>query len=132
MKQIWDTDELAADWSLSFEEIQLLKSKPARSHLAFVSQLKFYLNSGRFPSSTGDIPPTVFHYLADQIEADIDLLHAYDWAGRTGTRHRKEILGFIDIRRVSAADKTSFTAWLIQSVYPRGVDASEASEMAFD
>ena len=30
MKQIWDTVELASHWSLSFEEIQLLKSKPTR------------------------------------------------------------------------------------------------------
>ena len=51
MKQIWDTDEPANHWSLSFEEIQLLKSEPARNHLAFASQLKFYQNSGRFPSS---------------------------------------------------------------------------------
>ena len=29
MKQIWDTEDLASHWSLSFEEIQLLKSKPA-------------------------------------------------------------------------------------------------------
>jgi hypothetical protein len=29
MKQIWDTDELANHWSLSFEEIQPLKSQPA-------------------------------------------------------------------------------------------------------
>jgi DNA topoisomerase IA len=30
MKQIRDTDELANHWSPNFEEIQLLKSKPAR------------------------------------------------------------------------------------------------------
>lgn len=29
MKQIWDTEDLASHWSLGFEEIQLLKSKPA-------------------------------------------------------------------------------------------------------
>ncbi len=31
MKSIWDTEELANHWSLSFEEIQLLKSKPNRN-----------------------------------------------------------------------------------------------------
>ena len=35
MKSIWDTEELANHWSLKFEEMQLLKSKPNRSHLAF-------------------------------------------------------------------------------------------------
>ena len=132
MKSIWDTEELANHWSLSFEEMQLLKSKPNRNHLAFVSQLKFYQNSGRFPSSAKDISPTVLHYLANQIEADVGHLHSYDWSGRTGSRHRREILDFIGIRRISAADKVNFTAWLAQSVYPRGVDTSDATELAFD
>ena len=132
MKSIWDTEELASQWSLNFEEMQLLKSKPNRNHLAFVSQLKFYQNSGRFPSSAKDISPTVLHYLANQIEADVGHLHSYDWSGRTGSRHRREVLDFIGIRRVSAADKANFTAWLAQGVYPRSVDNSEATELAFD
>ena len=41
-------------------------------------------------------------------------------------------MGFIGIRRVSAADKANFTAWLGQGVYPRGIDTSEATELAFD
>ena len=69
MKSIWDIEELANHWSLSFEEMQLLKSMPNRNHLAFVSQLKFYQNSGRFPSSAKDISPTVLHYLANQTDA---------------------------------------------------------------
>jgi hypothetical protein len=32
MKSIWDTEELANHWSLSFEEVQLLKSRPTRNH----------------------------------------------------------------------------------------------------
>lgn len=132
MKSIWDTEELANHWSLSFEEIQLLKSKPNRNHLAIVSQLKFYRNSGRFPSSAKDISPTVVHYLANQIDADAGDLDSYDWLSRTAFRHRREILDFIGIRRVSAADKINFGTWLSQSVYPRGVDTKEAIELAFD
>lgn len=66
MKSIWDTEELANQWSLSFEEMQLLKSKPNRNHLAFVSQLKFYKNSGRFPP-----PPKTFlprYFITSQIK----------------------------------------------------------------
>ena len=69
MKSIWDTEELANQWSLDFEEMQLLKSKPNRNHLAFVSQPKFYQNLGHFPSSTKDISPTVLYYLASRLEA---------------------------------------------------------------
>ena len=132
MKSIWDTEELANHWSLSLEEIQLLKSKPNRNHLAIVSQLKFYQNSGRFPSSAKDISPTVVHYPANQIDTDAGDLDSYDWLSRTAFRHRREILDFIGIRRVSAADKVKFSTWLSQSVYPRGVDTKEAIELAFD
>ena len=31
MKSTWDTEELANHWSLKFEEMQLLKSKPNRN-----------------------------------------------------------------------------------------------------
>jgi hypothetical protein len=32
MKRIWDTDESAAVWSLKHDELNLLKTKPARNH----------------------------------------------------------------------------------------------------
>ncbi|WP_419591264.1 DUF4158 domain-containing protein, partial [Thiolapillus sp.] len=81
----------------------MLKTKPTRNHLAFVAQLKYYQNTGRFPLATNDIPETPLHYLADQLEITVDQIHEYDWLGRSGTRHRKEILEFLGIRRVSAA-----------------------------
>ncbi|WP_205080603.1 DUF4158 domain-containing protein [Photorhabdus luminescens] len=132
MKRIWDVDELAEHWSLKFEETQLLKTKPARNHLAFVAQLKYYQNTGRFPLSTNDIPETPLHYLADQLKITVDQTHEYDWLGRSGTRHRREILEFLGIRRVSAADKTAFSDWLIDSLYPHGADIADATESAFE
>ena len=78
MKHIWDVEELATHWSPSFEEMQLLKSKPSRNHLPFVAQLKYYRYSGRFPGSAGDIPHTVIHYLADQVGADAR--SSMDWS----------------------------------------------------
>lgn len=131
MKQIWDVDELAEQWSLKFEETQLLKTKPARNHLAFVAQLKFYQNTGRFPLASNDIPETPLHYLADQLEIAVDQIQEYDWLGRSGTRHRREILKFLGIRRVSAADKNTFSDWLIDSLYPHGADIEDATESAF-
>ena len=132
MKRIWDVNELAEHWSLKFEETQLLKTKPARNHLAFVAQLKYYQNTGRFPLATNDIPDTPLHYLADQLEVTVEQIHEYDWLGRTVTRHRKEILKLLGIRRVSAADKTDFSDWLIDSLYPHGADITDAIESAFE
>lgn len=132
MKRIWSIDELAEHWSLKYEETQLLKTKPSRNHLAFVAQLKYYQNTGRFPFSSTDLPETPLHYLAEQLEITVELLHEYSWRGRTGTRHRQEILEFLGIRRVSATDKTSFSNWLIENQYPHGASIEDATESAFD
>ncbi|EKA4258483.1 DUF4158 domain-containing protein, partial [Escherichia coli] len=118
MKRIWDIDELAEHWSLRFDETRLLKTKPARNHLPFAVQLKFYQNTGRFPSTINEIPETPLHYLADQQEADVFSIQDYEWSGRTGARHRREILNFLGIRRVSATDKHAFSDWLINTLYP--------------
>ena len=131
MKQLWDIDELAKHWSLTFEENQLLKTKPTRNHLAFVTQLKFYQNSGRFIRRTKDIPDTPLHYLADQLDTSVDQLNEHDWSTRTGARHRREILSFLGIRRVSAKDKRTFSDWLIDNLYPQGSTIEDAIESAF-
>jgi hypothetical protein len=131
MKRIWDIDELAEHWSLKFEETRLLKTKPARNHLPFAVQLKFYQNTGRFPSAINEIPETPLHYLAEQLEVDVFGVQEYEWSGRTGARHRKEILSFLGIRRVSATDKHAFSDWLIATLYPHGSDPADATEAAF-
>jgi hypothetical protein len=99
---------------------------------ALVAQLKYYRYSGRFPCSAGDIPPTILHYLANQVGADVDHIKAYDWSGRTGTRHRRGILQFLGVRRVSAEDKARFSNWLIEHAYSTGSDISDAHEHAFE
>ena len=132
MKHIRDVEELATHWSLSFEEMQLLESKPARNHLPLVAQLKYYRYSGRFAGVASDIPSTVLHYLAYQVGADVNHIMVYDWSGRTGTRHRRAILHFLGVRRVSAEDKANFTAWLIEHAYPTGPDVNDAHEHAFE
>ncbi|HAV1394251.1 TPA: DUF4158 domain-containing protein [Enterobacter hormaechei subsp. steigerwaltii] len=80
-------------------------------------QLKFYQKTGRFPSTINEIPETPLHYLANQLDVDVPGLQDYEWSGRTGARHRKEILNFLGIRRVSATDKNAFSDWLINTLY---------------
>ncbi len=132
MKRIWDVEELVQSWGLSFEEFELLKTKPARSHLGFVAQLKYYPLSGKFPQHPSDIPKTVLHYIADQLDIDPSSLNEYDWGGRTCKRHRQEILTFLGICRVSIPDKQAFTAWLVGDIFPRGASVEEATELALD
>jgi hypothetical protein len=55
MKQLWDAQELAEQWNLSFKDLELLSSKPHRNHLGFCSQLKYY-------QITREVPRTLQRY----------------------------------------------------------------------
>lgn len=132
MKRIWDADELATVWFLKHDELNLLKTKPARNHLGFVIQLKHYQLTGRFLNNRSGISDPPLQYLADQLDVEISDIQSYDFTGRTGKRHRAEILGFLGIQRVTADDKHVFTDWLTEEVYPRGINVEEAIEQAFE
>ncbi|MGB3226080.1 MAG: DUF4158 domain-containing protein, partial [Desulforhopalus sp.] len=131
MKRIWDTDELAAVWSLKHDELNLLKTKPARNRLGFVVQLKHYLLTGRFLNNRSDISDPPLQYLANQLDLQGSDIQSYDFTGRSGKRHRTEILNFLGIQRITAHDKRVFTDWLIEELYPRGINVEEATEQAF-
>ncbi len=66
MKQIWAVEELSKHWSLVFEELELLKSKPERNHIGLAIQLKYYQFTGQFPQTSSEIPETILHYLSGQ------------------------------------------------------------------
>lgn len=113
MKRLWDTEELAKCWSLSYRELELKSSKPGKSHLGLYAQLKYYQNTGQFPYRSSDIPGAALQYLCDQLDTEASELDDYDWLGRTGRRHRVEILAFLGIRRVKKSDKDAAAEWLI-------------------
>ncbi|MFT5702567.1 MAG: hypothetical protein ACI8ZB_005490 [Desulforhopalus sp.] len=114
MKRIWNADELVAVWSLKHDELNLLKTKPARNHLGFVVQLKHYLLTGRFLNNRSDISDPPLQYLANQLDLQGADIQSYDFTGRSGKRHRKEIRNFLGIQRISAHDKRVFTDWLTE------------------
>lgn len=84
MKQLWEAQELAEQWSLSFKDLELPSSKPHRNHLGFCSQLKYYQITGKFPERSKDIPDTTLHYLNDLLKTNLANLDDYGWFGRFG------------------------------------------------
>jgi len=132
MKKIWDAEELAAVWSLNHDEMKLLKTKPPRNHLGFAAQLKFYRFSGRFLQNSSEISDTPLQYLAEQLNVTASDIEAYDFANRSGKRHRSEILTFLGVQRVTASDKNDFSDWLIREIFPQGADIEEATELSFN
>ncbi|MDH3770215.1 MAG: DUF4158 domain-containing protein, partial [Nitrospirota bacterium] len=130
MKQLWTPAELSASWSLTFDELSLLKMKSAHNCLGFSVQLKFFQNSGHFPRSRADIPEAALGYLADQLGVDPLALDLYAWSGRANQRHRKAILKHLGVRRAKQADKRLFVSWLRVQLCPLGLSTSAMMERA--
>ena len=128
MKQLWTPAELSASWSLTFDELSLLKMKSAHNCLGFSVQLKFYQNSGRFPLIGADIPKGILGYLADQLGVDPSALDHYAWSGRANQRHRKAILKYLGVCRAKQADKRLFISWLRVQLCPMGFSTSAMME----
>ena len=96
MKWHWSEDELETQWSLSVEESALLPSRTDSGRLGFAILLKFFQFQGFFPDNKKSIPQAIMVYLAQATNSAATDLDVYEWDGRTGQRHRKKILGFLD------------------------------------
>lgn len=105
MQQDWDGAELSRWWSLNFDELALIETKPLQSRLVFAAQLKMYRRIGLFAEHTGEVPLQPVTYLSEQLSAVVADLHSYGWTGRTGRRHREEILAFLGVRRMTTDDR---------------------------
>jgi hypothetical protein len=74
MKRNWSDDELAAQWSLSPEELALLPNRVGHNRFGFAVQLKFFQIEGRFPRSPREVPAAALRYLARQLDLSINAI----------------------------------------------------------
>ena len=128
MKRLWSIEELVEHWSLSAEDQELLAGKHGSGRLGFAAQLGFYRLHARFPDRLGDVAPSVIAHLADQIAIAEAALDDYDWNGRTGRRHRQEILDVLGVRPFDARAEAAFRAWLLEDVMPTAPTAAALEE----
>ena len=70
----------------------MLKTKPPRTHLGFTAQLKFCQFSGRFLQNSSEICEAPLQYFAGQLNVPAFDIETYDFASRSGKRHRSEII----------------------------------------
>lgn len=81
MQQNWDGAELARWWSLNFDGLALIETKPLQTRLGFAAQMKMYRWAGRFIDHASEFPAEPVAYLAEQLSAALTDLDGYDWAG---------------------------------------------------
>ena len=118
MQQLWSAEELVEHWSLTPEELAHLPGRGDGGKLGFAVQLAFYKRHAGFPDDEADVAPTVTAHIAGQTGLAPTMLDGYDWAGRTGRRHRQQILNFLAVTPFDKAAETAFRAWLADEVLP--------------
>ncbi len=67
MKRQWSEQELGDHWSVTHDEVELLKHRTGWSRIGFITLLKFFSIEGRFPKDRGEVPLAAIEYLADQV-----------------------------------------------------------------
>jgi Domain of unknown function (DUF4158) len=130
MKWRWSQDELAALWYLSDSERSFLGRRAGLNRLSLAVMLKFFQVEGVFPSSQRSIPTDVLKYLAEQAGVDFREITLYDWNGRTAKRQRTEVLHFLGIQRLQAAQRKEFKNWLRGEVLPSSPSLAQMKELA--
>lgn len=128
MKQFWDAEELGHHWSLTYEELKLLKTKTVKNHIAFCAQLKYYQCYGCFPEDKRELADLAIGYLVAQLEIDISTFHGYNWSDRTARSHRQEILDFLGIRKINETDRVKLYTCLCETVFPNGNTVKDSIE----
>jgi hypothetical protein len=118
MQQPLSAEELVEHWSLTPGELMLLPGKADGGKLGFAIQLAFYRRHARFPDDEADIAPAVTAHIAGQIGIAPTMLDGADWTGRSGRRHRQQILDFLAVTPFDKEAETAFRNWLADEVLP--------------
>ena len=119
MRRDWSAEELSELWTLGPAELALVGGLPDASKVGLAAQLVYWRVYGRFPDDEADLPPAAVGHLAAQLGIGADALEAYDWAGRTGRRHRRLILDYLAVADFDDSVEARFRRWLGDELLPR-------------
>ena len=118
MKRLWSTDELAERWTLSADDLRLTVDHGEQAKLGLMCQLAFWREHARFPEVEADIAPAVVAHLARQIGVSAEVLEGYDFAGRSGRRHRRMVVAHLAVREFGDEEEAVFRTWLLADCLP--------------
>jgi TnpA family transposase len=114
MKQQWKTDELIDQWTLTHEEVTLVRniSQIDYNRLGYGLLLKYFQREGKFPLRKQDIPRLIVEHIAQQLHLHNNVFDDYRWKGRTIERHRSHIRRFLRVRMGTITDAKIVLTWL--------------------
>ncbi len=119
MQRLWSVEELGERWTLGAEDLALLSGLPDAGKLGLAAQLAYWRQNGRFPDEEADLAPAVIGHLAAQFGVQADVLESYEWAGRTGRRHRRLVLDHLAVAPFDDTAEAKFRSWLCDELLPQ-------------
>lgn len=125
------TGDLAGAWSLSFSDIEFVNTKPLVARVGVAVQLKFFTAQGFFADTADNVPDDAVGYVVEQLGVGGADLSGYDFAGRSGRRHRTEILRYLGFRRMKPADREALAAWISTELCPFGMTVGAMMDRVF-
>ena len=119
MRRDWSAEELSELWTLGPAELVLVGGLPDASKVGLAAQLAYWRVYGRFPDDEADLSPAAVGHLAAQLGIGADALEIYDWAGRTGRRHRRLIPDYLAVADFDNSVEARFRRRLGDELLPR-------------
>lgn len=123
-----EPEQLIACWTLDEADWQLLANKTAATRLGFALMLKFFDLEGRFPTSTGELPPAAVDYVARLVNVPAGELGSYGWSGRTIEYHRAQIRSERGFGEATVDDEQQLAGWLARELCPVELDDTRLRE----
>lgn len=96
--------------------MQQIGNKSGETRIGFAMLFKFFQYEARFPTHKYEVPKSVIHYIAKQIDSKPELYAQYDWNGRSITYHRTQIRQFFGFCEDNVRDAQDMIDWLCQNV----------------
>jgi TnpA family transposase len=128
MQRAWEPEQLIACWTLDEADWQLLANKTGATRLGFALMLKFFDLEGRFPTSTGELPPAAVDYVARLVNVAAGELGSYGWSGRTIEYHRAQIRSERGFGEATVDDEQQLAGWLARELCPVELDDTRLRE----
>ena len=124
-------EDLIGRWSLSFDDIDFINSKPVLTRLGLAVQMKFFSSRGFFATDHGSIPADGISYLAEQLGVEAAEVDGYDFSSRTARRHCAEILKHLGFHGMKQADREQLTAWIAKDLCFAGQSVNAMLERVY-
>lgn len=132
MKQHWNEQELAAQWTLTEAEKQLLNQRTDRGRIGFAVFLKFLQLEGRFPAYHREVPWLAVDFLAQQLGLTASAWLDFPMKGSSNERARAEIRAHLGFHPITVADAEQLQRYLLEHVVPQDQEVRHLHGAALD